>query len=673
MTYSAADGVSFSSGIKPTLFHDRLGTVHVAFERNLNVRHGEHFVAVRPSVPGTTHATAWGWHQTVLQDHTGEWWIATGEGLARFPKGTVDQLAAARPLALYTTRDGLRTNDVFRIFEDHRGGIWVACIGPSGVNGLSRWDPANRRFQSVPAHDSTAASAFAEDAAGDVWIGYYDGTLARYRDGNAAIFTQRDGLAGGGILALHVDHGHRLWIASTGGLTRVTGIETPHPDFAPFGTQHGLSSNMVVCLDEDQRGVLYVATSRGIDAITTNEDVEPARVRHYSEADGLAHGEIRDVLFDRDGVLWCATTQGISRLVPEVESAVPPLPVLLRELRVRGVPVSLWDLGTPYVSHVTLEPDQNQLEVAFSAATFARDRPRYQYRLDPADGQWSSPTSLRSVNYSNVAPGKYRFQVRLMPWGHAAMAPAVLEFQVLAPVWARGWFRPLLMAMGAALLFWLHRFRTMQLLKFERIRTRIATDLHDDIGSGLSQIAILSEVARATARRQAGGLEGTLVDIGSLSRELSESMNDIVWSVNPRRDHAHDLTQRMRRFASDVLAGSNIEFTFRPGFPEETIVLSPEMRREVYLIFKEAVNNIARHSESTCVQIEISISAQTLELRVEDNGNRVGKGCGGAGLGLENMRSRARAIGGHIEFGCGTLGGRQVLLRAPVRMRRFST
>jgi hypothetical protein len=128
------------------------------------------------------------------------------------------------------------------------------------------------------------------------------------------------------------------------------------------------------------------------------------------------------------------------------------------------------------------------------------------------------------VNYSNVAPGIYRFRARLVgDEGQGASAPAVLQFQVLAPVWERWWFRVLAACAVLALLVWLHRYRTLQLLELERVRTRIATDLHDDIGSGLSQIAVLAEVARARAHGYAADLNRALCDIGSVARELAKS------------------------------------------------------------------------------------------------------------------------------------------------------
>src|SRR5207247_2401657 len=153
---------------------------------------------------------------------------------------------------------------------------------------------------------------------------------------------------------------------------------------------------------------------------------------------------------------------------------------------------------------------------------------------------------------------QYRFAVRAINSdGKASAPPATVEFRVWPALWRRAWFQGILFAIGIAGAVWVHRARVARLLEIERVRTRIATDLHDDIGSSLSQIAILSEVAH---QRAGGGKAGEPMErIGALSRELLDSISDIVWAIQPHKDHLSDLKQRMRRFASEVLSARNIE------------------------------------------------------------------------------------------------------------------
>src|SRR6185503_14103859 len=154
--------------------------------------------------------------------------------------------------------------------------------------------------------------------------------------------------------------------------------------------------------------------------------------------------------------------------------------------------------------------------------------------------------------------------------------------------------------------------------ELERVRTRIATDLHDDIGASLTQIAILSEVARQQNLKGNGGALAPLKSIANASNQLVETMSDIVWAINPQRDHLQDLIQRMRRFASDLFSAKGIAFTFDAPALAPEIPLGANPRREVFLIFKESLTNIVKHSEATQVSISLSFSKEFLTLKITD-------------------------------------------------------
>ncbi len=160
VTYTDADGISLAGNGEPVPFSDRSGNVNLTFHRVINVRKGDKFSRIQPAVPIPPNGyLGWASHQSTLQDKSGEWWFATGTGVVRFPNVSVERLGTTRPRAVYTTRDGLSTNDIFRIFEDSGSGIWISCIGPLTVNGLSRWDRGTGRFQHFSAHNSSPASA----------------------------------------------------------------------------------------------------------------------------------------------------------------------------------------------------------------------------------------------------------------------------------------------------------------------------------------------------------------------------------------------------------------------------------------------------------------------------------------------------------------------------------
>jgi signal transduction histidine kinase len=291
---------------------------------------------------------------------------------------------------------------------------------------------------------------------------------------------------------------------------------------------------------------------------------------------------------------------------------------------------------------------------------------RYQYRLEGSNTEWSLPSEQRAITFANLAPGRYRFLVRAIASDDRSSAPAAVSFRVLPPVWQRWWFLALIFLAITFFLFALYRYRVAQLLEVERIRTRIATDLHDDIGAGLSRIAILSEVAR----HEAGELPPVgerLSVIARASRELVDSMSDIVWVINPERDQLRDLTQRMRRFASDVFTARDIQLHFRAPDADQHLKVGADVRRQIFLIFKEAVNNIARHSQATRAEITLKIESGRVVLTVTDNGRGFDLTEITDGNGLTNMRARARMMNGDLKVASTPGGETKINLTAPLR------
>jgi signal transduction histidine kinase len=333
---------------------------------------------------------------------------------------------------------------------------------------------------------------------------------------------------------------------------------------------------------------------------------------------------------------------------------------------VSGTAYPISSLGESQISGPVLSPGQNFIQFDFVGLGFgAGEKLRYQYRLESAADDWSAPAENRSVHYASLSPGRYRFLVRaLNAQGLGSAQPAAVSFTVLPPFWMRWWF---VLAAGTALamlLYAAHRYRLGRLLELERVRTRIATDLHDDIGASLSQISILSEVAR----RRAGdvdALQKPLAEIAGASRELLASMSDIVWSINPQRDRLRDLLQRMRRFATDGFTARNIEFQFHAPEAELEGKLDPDMRRQVFLIFKESVNNILRHADCTQVEIHFAVEKAGLMLSVRDDGKGFDATQPPAGNGLASMRQRAASLNGSLEITVDGARGTRVTLRVP--------
>jgi two-component sensor histidine kinase len=442
--------------------------------------------------------------------------------------------------------------------------------------------------------------------------------------------------------------------------------EADRPAFRRYTTANGLSSDVILSLTEDRSGGIYVGNGSGVDRL----DVATGQVKRYTSADGLASGEVQASFRDHDGVLWFGTSAGLSRLVALTDRAPAPLPIAITSLRVGGVRQPGSELGETEISGLRYQANQNDVDVGFAGLAFAPGATlRYQYILEGADSEWSPPSPQRTVNYANLSPGSYRFLVRAInSEGVASERPASIAFVILPPIWLRWWFQLLAAAVAAAMIYWLHHYRVMRLLELERVRTRIATDLHDDIGSSLSQIAILSEVANRQVDRTQSQLAEPLADIAGISRELVDSMSDIVWAIDPERDQLGDLVHRMRRFASDVFSPQDIRLVFQSPADEQDLQMGADLRRQIFLIFKESVHNVLRHSGATEVSIDFRVEHGWLNLKVTDNGRGFDFVPDHDGHGLRSMRERAQSVGGGIEVSSSPQGT-AVALRVPVGRR----
>jgi signal transduction histidine kinase len=418
---------------------------------------------------------------------------------------------------------------------------------------------------------------------------------------------------------------------------------------------------------EDQQSRIYIGTPHGIDRL----DPANGHIKHYTEADGLANNFVNVAFRDRHNALWFGTLQGLSRLLPEPDVTSRAPSVLISALRIAGEDYSVSPLGQAEVVGPELSANQNDLQIAFSSISVgAAWSLRYQYKLEGADRDWSAPTAQRSITYARLSSGRYRFLVRALTVDGATSAqPAFLSFTILSPIWQRWWFLTLAGLFMAGVTYIGHRYRVNHLLELERVRTRIATDLHDDIGASLSQIAILSEVVRQKVGEDQRAVTDQLSQITTTSSELMDTMSDIIWAVDPHRDRVTDLTKRMRRFASDVLTSRNIEFEFIVPDTRHDLNLGADVRRQIFLVCKESINNIVRHSACSRVHIEFRVNKDLLILVMRDNGRGFETAHESDGHGLLSMRQRAKEMGGDLDITSQPGKGATVTLSMPISGR----
>lgn len=597
----------------------------------------------------------------LFEDRDTNLWIGAHlAGVNRFSKGKFD---------VFTKKDGVASDLVMSIFQDHSGDIW---IGTS--EGLNKY--SNGKFTTFTTKEGLSSDRIRPvlETSDGLWIGTRNG-LNLYKDGKFIIYNTSTGLSSNFITCLYNDNNGKLWIGTgDGGLIRYKDKK-----FTNYTTQIGLFDDVIFQILDDHQGRLWMGCNKGVFSVRIQdlEDFASGKITKiqsiaYGTADGMKSKECNGGpqpagWRTRDGKLWFPTLKGVAVIDPkhlEINTRPPTV-------HIEDVVIDDQTLASTWVNSteaIISPPGKGKLEFHYAGLSFlAPEKVRYKYKLGGFDEDWIEAGGRRIAYYTNIPPGKYTFHVIACNndgvWNKSG---AALRLTLQPHFYQSIWFYSFGMLSLFAIAWAIHRHRIARLIEIERVRTRIATDLHDDIGSGLSQIAILSEVARRKVDLTETHIGHELKNIAAASRELVDSMSDIVWAVNPGKDHLGDLVQRMRRFASDVLTARNITFSFDSTLIAPERKLNPDIRRHFFLIFKEALNNMIRHSECSTAEITLGTESSFLVMKISDNGKGFDLPETTHGQGLRNMRKRALEMNGKIKiqsvFGQGTT----LILQVPI-------
>jgi signal transduction histidine kinase len=351
--------------------------------------------------------------------------------------------------------------------------------------------------------------------------------------------------------------------------------------------------------------------------------------------------------------VWFGTLNGVARFTPPARLSGPPRArILLAGVRVSGVALPFSAMGQDRIDGVVLAPNQGEIEIdVIGLPRVAAASLQLQYRRSSAE-RWSLPSANRTLTLAGLSDGSYRYEIRAVGrTGLASSNTVVVAFRVLAPIYRRPWFLALAAAAVFALAVSVYRARVAHLVALERLRTQIAMDLHDEMGSGLGSIGLLADVG---AQRCRGGAEagGVLDQIGEVASEMGSSLSDIVWSL--REDEmtveslGRHLAERGRRLFPD--AARAFQCDFPSVWPHDR--MSPGARRNAFLVGLEALHNAARHSGAKRVTLGLQPLGRRWHLVVADDGMGMDNGGGErprGGFGLDGMKRRAAVIGATLD------------------------
>jgi signal transduction histidine kinase/ligand-binding sensor domain-containing protein len=466
------------------------------------------------------------------------------------------------------------------------------------------------------------------------------------------------------IRGLYSDSKKNIWVGTRyGGAFCLTEKANGNFDTQHFTRQSGLISDWVTSFSETKTGDIWVGTFLGIDKLVN----EPSgfRVFNFSKAVNF-FAEIKKILLSGTNNLICVANTGIAIFKDENIDQTAPLQATILSTSL-GVLENKLTIFSPS-EKIILKPNQNAARFEFSALGFINERQiLYSYRLKGSnDSNWSKPENIHEASYASLSPGHYTFEVKTIGWNGQDGISASFPFFISTPFWKQWWFVSLCFIAVAIFFYSLYRYRIRQLLRLQNVRNSIATDLHDDIGSSLTNISILSELSNKNLSQPVKAQE-FLQRISEEVQASSQAMDDIIWSVNSHNDSLQETMARMRRYAAELF--DNSETSCHLNLDENTgnKKLSMEQRRDVYLIYKEGLNNIHKHANAKNIWIDVRQNQNYLFMQIKDDGKGFDPTVITHRNGLKNLSTRVEKWDGKIKIRSVENKGTNIEIKIPLK------
>jgi ligand-binding sensor domain-containing protein/two-component sensor histidine kinase len=548
----------------------------------------------------------------IAEDLNRRLWIGTNNGLKCYNLQTKKYSGFED---LYRDTNQLSDDIISNLYCDHDGILWIA-----GTRGLATFDTKTGKLK-----------IFKQDENGPVLAG---------NDKPNYFFDDENGT---------------IWIGTNGGGLNKFNKKTER--FTAYTMKDGLPDNSVYGILEDADGNLWLGTNKGLCKFTPPSLTNSKPVcRNYNMSDGLPGDEFmtNTCVKSDDGTLYFGNCGGLIAFKPgELKDNLFIPPVVITDFSLFNTPVSPNDstgilkMFVDETKEIKLSYKQNDFSFTFSALSYVHaEKNQYAYKLVGYDKDWiHTDATKRFANYTNLDAGEYTFMVKASNndgvWNET---PTSIKLTIAPPYWQTWWFTLLCILIAAFIVYGIVYSRMHKMRDIRRIRNKIASDLHDDLGATLSSISIMSELANQQIKGHSPQTTSLLDKIGSSSRNMIESVNDMVWAINPKNDSFENIITRMRTFASEILAAKDIAFHF--DFDKNLVhsKLKMDVRKNFYLIFKEAVNNLAKYSGAANAFVMIWNRDNNLKMTIRDDGNGFDIGAAKAGNGLNNMHQRAEMM-----------------------------
>ena len=621
----------------------------------------------RPQAPDKASA--------ICEDRSGTIWL----GL--YPAGLMKKVNGRYEMVAGTGRTHPR---IRVLYEDRQGGLWAGA--ESGLL-LIRGETV-RGFTTRDGLWSDSIQALAETPDGTLWVGTTGG-LNRYSHGLFVRQIDQTELPRSPVGALHCDGEGVLWMGTDAG--DLAWLQAGR--FSPCPANPGGPTGPIIHIATDDFDGLWVAVNRGIFRASrralrasSSHPEKPIPWLEFSRKENVSFFDTRAQpagCKTPDGRLWFATVNGVVSVDPRraMRNELAP-PVLIETMLVDGVRSSLESFSGPAArtgpARLEIGPGHRQFEFRYTALSFVDpDRVRFKYQLEGLDPDWVDAGTRRVANYGHVPPGAYQFRVMACNndrvWNQKG---AGLAFRVQPYFWQTGWFLGLSTLLAAAAvagsvrLVLMRRMRLRlerlrQMHAVERERTRIARDIHDDLGAGLTRISLLSSLAERALPDPQRTVEH-LANVSNAVREITRSLDEVVWAVEPGNDTLDHLATYLCHYAEEFLQEASVRCRLKVPSILPAVALASDWRHDLFLAVKEALNNVAKHAGATSASLSLSFAERRLAITIEDDGRGFDAAGTARGRGLGNMRRRVEELGGRFVLESWPGRGTRVIMDLPL-------
>jgi len=602
------------------------------------------------NIPGNPNSLSVNDIVALYEDKYGILWIGTSYGgLNRFdPKTKKFKIYRHNP----NNSTSIKSDWVQQILETRNGELLIGTN--DGLQILDRKSEKFYNYKPIIKNDSIklpeiiSVNSLFEDKNGEIWIGTWLDGLFRYDSKSQVLYhyfpnsDNQNSISASKVSSIYEDSKGYIWLGThSGGFNKFDKLSGK---FARYTTRNGLPNDVVFGMLEDEKGNLWISTMKGL--VKFNPTTESFRV--YDQSDGIIsnlfnwHASYKD----HSGKMYFGGDYGFISFYPQLISLdTNKSSIAFTSFKVFDKEATL-PQSLPATKEIVLQYNQNFFSIEFASLDMApAHKHKYSYMLEGIDPNWIQAESRTTAYYTDIEYGNYRFLVKAGNADNIWTDPVVLSIIIKPAWWMTWWFKILL---GLALIFvgfMIYKFRVNQLLKIERIRYDIASDLHDEIGSNLSSICVDGQLLMKSNSLSESELELSS-DISKTASQTLDAMRDIIWFINPKNDEGEDIIFKMRETAARLLVGMQWSFNSTPGIRFD--LFSLEQRRNIFLIYKEALTNVIRHSKANKCSVDIKGLSDQLILKVIDEGEGFDVNGVKKNTGVLSMMKRSEKIKGKL-------------------------